>query len=87
MFLPSPFTWKMVKDAPNHVPMNMIGLEKNLREIIEEGDVPILPVVLNNPDYLQFNCDCTSILLSNFYVEVNTVVFTFKYGTLLSHML
>ena len=46
MFFPSPSTWKTVKDAANHVPMNMIGLAQTSREIIEDGDVPIFPVVL-----------------------------------------
>ena len=36
MFSPSPFMWKMVKDAPNHVMMNMIGLEQTSREIFKE---------------------------------------------------
>ena len=44
MFFPSPSTWKMVKDTPNHVPMNMIGLSQTSREILEEGDVQLLPV-------------------------------------------
>ena len=62
MLLPSPSTWKMVKDAPNHVPMNMIGLAHTSREILEDGDFPIFPVVLSTPDTLYFNC-----------VEVNTI--------------
>ena len=73
MFFPSPSTWKMVEEAPNHVSMNMIGLAQTSREILEDGDVPIFPVVLGNPDTLQFNCDCTGILLSTFCVEVNTI--------------
>ena len=55
MFLPSPSTWKMVKDALNDVPMNMIGLVQTSQEILKGGDVPILPVVISTPDYLQFN--------------------------------
>ena len=51
MFLPSPSTWNMVKDAPNHVPMNMIGLVQTSRKILEDGDVPIFPVVLFTPNY------------------------------------
>ena len=50
MFFPSPSTWKMVKDAPNHVPMNMIGLAQTSREILEDGDIPIFPVVLITPN-------------------------------------
>ena len=73
MFLPSPSTWKMVKDAPNYVAMNMIGLAQTSREIIEDGDISILPVVLSTPDSLQFNFDHTSIPLSTFCVEVNKI--------------
>ena len=42
----------MVKDAPNNVPMNMIGLSQNSHEILEDGNVPIFPVVLMTPDSL-----------------------------------
>ena len=51
MFFPSPSTWEMVKDAPNHVPMNMIVLAQTSREIIENEDVPIFPVVLITPTH------------------------------------
>ena len=73
MFLPSPSTWKMEKDAPNHVPMNMIGLDQTSCEILEDGDVPIFLVVRSTPDLLQFNCDRTDIPLSTFCVEINTI--------------
>ena len=73
MFFPSPPTWKMVKEAPNHVLMNMIGLSQTSREILKDGDVPIFPVVLSTPDSLHFNCDHTRIMLSTFYVEVNKI--------------
>ena len=63
----------MMKDAPNHVPMNMIGLSQNSHEILEDGDVTIFTVVLSTQDSLQFNCDCNSILLSTFCVKVNTI--------------
>ena len=63
----------MVKDAPNHVPMDMIGLAQTSREILEYSDVPILLVVVSTPDPLQFNCDRASIPLSTFRVEVNTI--------------
>ena len=53
MFFPSPSTWNMVKDAPNHVPMDMIGLDQTSREIPKDGNVPIFPVVLSTPDLLQ----------------------------------
>ena len=63
----------MVKYAPNHIPMNMIGLNQTSREILKDGDVPISPVVLSASDSLQFNFDRNGILLSTFYVEVNTI--------------
>ena len=53
MLFPSPSTWKMAKDAPNHVPMNMIGLDQTSRKILKDGDVPIFPVVITTPDFLQ----------------------------------
>ena len=49
MFFPLPSTRNMVKDAPNHVPMNMIGLAQTSREILKDGDIPIFPVVLMTP--------------------------------------
>ena len=42
-----------MKDSPNHVLMNMIGLAHTSREILKDGDVPIFPVVLITPDSLQ----------------------------------
>ena len=45
----------MVKDSPNHVSMNMIGLAQTSSEIIEDGDVSIFLAVLITPDYLQLN--------------------------------
>ena len=70
MFLPSPSTWNIVKDVPNNVPTNMIGLSLTSREILEEGDVPILMVVLSTPDSLQLSlhrhCDHTGIPLPTF---------------------
>ena len=44
--LPFTSTWKGVKDAPNHVPMNTIGLAHTSCEIFKDSDVPIFPVVL-----------------------------------------
>ena len=77
MFSPSPFMWKMVKDAPNHVMMNMIGLEQTSREIFKDGYALILPVVLSTQASPQLSlnhyCDCTGIPLSIFYVEVNKI--------------
>ena len=46
-------TWKMVKDTSNYVSMKMIGLAQTSRKIIEDGDVPILLVVLITPYPLQ----------------------------------
>ena len=67
----------MVKDGPNHVPMNMIGLAQTSLKIIEDGDVPIFPVVLSTPYSLQSSlnhyCDRTGILLSIFCVKVNII--------------
>ena len=66
-----------MKYTPNNIPMNMIGLAHTPREILEDGDVLIFPVVISTLDYLQSSlnhyCDCTSTLLSTFYVEVNTI--------------
>ena len=39
----------MAKDAPNNIPMNKIGLSQTSREILEEGDILIFPVVLITP--------------------------------------
>ena len=65
------------ENAPNHVPMNMIGLSHTSREILEDSVVPIFPVVVSTPDSLQLilknHGDCTSILLTTFYVDVNTI--------------
>ena len=66
MFFPSPPTWKMVKEAHNHVPMNMIGLSQTSREILEGSDFPIFLVIISTTDSLQFNFDCTGIPLSTF---------------------
>ena len=46
MFFPVHFTWNMLKDASNHVPMNMISLAQTSREILEDGDIPIFLMVL-----------------------------------------
>ena len=77
MFLPSPSTWKMAKDAPNYFHMNMIGFAQTSKNILEDGDVPILPVVLSTTDYLKSSlnhrCDRTGIPLYAFCVEVNTI--------------
>ena len=73
MFFPSPSMCNMVKDSPNHVPMNMIGLAQTSHEIIEESDVLTFPVVLSTTDSLKFNCDYTGIPLSTLCVEFNTI--------------
>ena len=71
MFFPSPSTWNMVKDAPNHVPMNMISSSQTSHKILEDGDVPILLVFFYS-GFPTVNCDCTGITLSTFCAEVNT---------------
>ena len=43
-----------MKYAPNNVPMNMIGSAQNSREIPEDGDVPIFPLVLTTPKDLRY---------------------------------
>ena len=77
MFFPSLSMLKMVKDDPNHVPMNMIGLAQTSREIIEDGDVQIFLVLLSTPDPLQlslhYHCGRTSFPVSVLCVEVNTI--------------
>ena len=77
MFFPLPYMWKMAKDAPNHVLMNMIGLAKTSREILEDCDAPIFPVVLSTQDLLQLSlhhhCDRAGIPLFAFCVEVNKI--------------
>ena len=55
MFLTSPSTCNMVKDSPNHVLMNMIGLAHNSYKIFEDSDVEISPVVLSTPDSLHYS--------------------------------
>ena len=55
MLFPSPSTRKMVKDAPNYVPTNMIGLAHTSRKILKDGDVLIFLVVLSTLDSLQFS--------------------------------
>ena len=59
-------------DAPNHVPMNMIGLSQTSHEILEDGNVPMFLVVLSTPDSLHFS-DNTGIPLSTLGVEVNKI--------------
>ena len=44
----------MMKDAPNHIPMNMIGSAQTSRKILKDGDVPIFPVVLITLKALQY---------------------------------
>ena len=39
----------MVKDDPYHIPMNIIDLAQTSREITEDGDILIFPVVLITP--------------------------------------
>ena len=44
----------MVKYAPNHIMINTIGSAQTSREILEDGDVSIFPVVLITPNALQY---------------------------------
>ena len=44
----------MVKDDTNNIIMNMIGSDHTSREIFEDGDVPILLVVLITPKALRY---------------------------------
>ena len=69
MLFPLPSTWNMAKDAPNHVPINMIGLAQTSRKILKGGVVTIFLVVQSTQYSPQFNCDCTGIPLSTFYVD------------------
>ena len=46
----------MVKDAPNYIKMNMIGLDQTSREILKDGDILISPVVLITLKALRNNC-------------------------------
>ena len=39
----------MVKYAPNHIPMNIIGLAQTSQEILENGDILTFLVVLITP--------------------------------------
>ena len=77
MLFPSPSTWKIVKDAPNNVMMNMIGLSHTSHEILDDVNVPIFSVAISNPDPLQLglrhHCDRTGIPLSTLCVEFNTI--------------
>ena len=45
----------MVKDDPNHIPMNIIGSSHTSRKILEEGDIILFPVVLITPKSLRYN--------------------------------
>ena len=46
----------MVKDAPNNIPINIIGLAHTSREILNGGDILISLVVLITPKYLRYSC-------------------------------
>ena len=39
----------MVKDAPNYITMNVVGLAQTSPKIIDDGDIIIFPVVLITP--------------------------------------
>ena len=44
-----------MKDAPNYIPMNMIGLAQTSCEILKDGDILIFLVVFINPKALRPN--------------------------------
>ena len=52
MFFSSLSMWKLVKDAPNHIPMNIIGLAQTSRKMLKDSGVPIFLVFINTPDSL-----------------------------------
>ena len=54
MLFPSPSTCKVMKGAPNHVPMNMIGFAYTSLKILEGGDFPMFPVVLITPNHMVY---------------------------------
>ena len=43
----------MVKDAPNHITMNIIGLAHTSRETLKDNDILEFPVVLITPKVLR----------------------------------
>ena len=45
----------MVKDAPKHILMNTIGLAQTSRELLEDDDILISPVVLITQKALRYN--------------------------------
>ena len=85
MFFPSPSGWEMEKDAPNQVPMNVIILAQTSHKILEDGFVPIFPVVISTPYSLQFKWDCTGIPLSAFCMEVIQSLYDCKYKSSVQH--
>ena len=77
MFSPSHSTWKMVKDAPNYVPIHIIGLSQTSRKVLEDVDVPIFLVVLITLVSLHLSLhhhfSFTGIPLSIFWMEFDTI--------------
>ena len=49
MLFPSPSASNMAKDAPNHIPENMIGYDHTPLEIQKDSYIPILPANLFAP--------------------------------------
>ena len=49
MLFPSPSASNTDKDAPNHIPENMIGYAHTLLEIQKDSYIPILPEILFAP--------------------------------------
>ena len=52
-----------MKDAPNHILMNMIGSAQTSHKILEDSDIVIFPVSLITPKALRYNCS----LLGSYY--------------------
>ena len=66
----------MVKDAPDHISMNMIGLSQTSSKILKDSDILIFPVIVITTKSFQPSVSTKPLLinitLSNFCVEVNT---------------
>ena len=51
--IPFTSTWKILKDAPNHIRMIMVGLAQISRDILKDGDIIIFPLILITPKSLR----------------------------------
>ena len=75
----------MVKDATNHVPMNMIGLAQTSHEILEDGDVPKILGGFNYFGLPTVNCDRTGITLFTFCAEVKMCIWLYIHCQSVTH--